>query len=197
MFWDRFTTSFLIQAIDSFDYMKECSWKVSPEDINKLLVRTNPDGTMSVSLGGINEQVTLSKNGKYQIRIENTGSEINVHVTVEDVKYENGKRNEIKHTKSCRLKDFPVVFEPVGPNFSVEINNLEFGKKDAHGFDWMDGLNFGTGSWSSYNTCQNDYFKYNELWHKTKTRGVAWKFQERWKNPGAKYWRQEPRLFIW
>jgi hypothetical protein len=170
--------------------MKECSWKVSPEDINRLLVRTNADGTMTVSLGGINDRVTLSQNGKYQIRIDDTGSEINVHVTIEDVKNEYGNRSGIILAKSCRLKDFSVVFEPVGP-YIPEISNLEFSKKDVPKFDWMDGLNFGVGSLSSCNTYQSGYFKYNELWHNTKTRGVSWSVQSKWKNPGAKYWRQQ------
>ncbi|MDR1552737.1 MAG: hypothetical protein LBS69_04655 [Prevotellaceae bacterium] len=196
MFWDNYTPTMCIQAIDTSDYMKERSWNVTPEEISKLLVRNNPDGTMTVSLG-TNNEITLSKeHGKCQISIEDTGTEVNVHVTVEDVKYENENRNKKKYTKSCRLKDFRHVFEPVSSSFSYSPGGMEMLKSGVEEekkeeFDWMDAVNFGIGGLSSYNTYKSGYFKYNELWHKTKTRGVAWKFQERWENPGAKYWRQQ------
>lgn len=33
------------------------------------------------------------------------------------------------------------------------------------------------------------FFKYNELWHQTKTPGTSFSWHSKWKNPGAKYWR--------
>jgi hypothetical protein len=194
MFWDNYTPTVCIQAIDTSDYMKERSWNVTPEEISKLLVRTNQDGTMTVSLG-INNEITLSKeHGKCQIRIDDTGSEINVHVEVSDVKYENGVKNEIGFSQSCRLKDFRHVFEPVSTPFSYSPGGMEIlksGVKEAPEFNWKDATDLGLGVLSSYNTYKSGYFKYNELWHKTKTRGIAWQFQDRWENPGAKYWRKQ------
>jgi hypothetical protein len=174
MFWDNYTPTVCIQAIDTSDYMKERSWNVTPEEISKLLVRNNPDGTMTVSLG-TNNEITLSKeHGKCQIRIEDTGSEVNVHVEVSDIRYENGVKNETVFSQSCRLKDFRYVFEPVSPPE----------------FDWMDGLNLLVGSASTTTTIWGKSYKYNEMWHKTKTRGISTSFnKDRWNNPGAKNWR--------
>jgi hypothetical protein len=127
IFWDRYPQTILVQTVNSSDYMKERSWNVSTEDISKLLVRTNPDGTMTVNLG-INREITLSKQyGKCQIKIEDTGSEVNVHVAVADIRYENGVKNEIGFTQSCRLKDFHHVFEPVGSYFPGGMDILETG----------------------------------------------------------------------
>ncbi|MGI9582582.1 RHS repeat-associated core domain-containing protein [Chryseobacterium sp. RRHN12] len=42
---------------------------------------------------------------------------------------------------------------------------------------------------STANLPRTGFFKYNELWHQTKTRGVSFVWQNKWKNPGAKYWR--------
>jgi hypothetical protein len=181
-------------AIDSSDYMKERSCNVTPKDISELLVRNNSDGTMTVSLG-INKEITLSKEqGNCKIRIEDTGSTVNVHVEVSDFIFENGERREIGFSQTCRLKNFHTCFEPVSPLFSYSPGEIEFltsGIKDMPNFDVMDGVNFGLNLRSSVKTYKSGYFQYNELWHQTKTRGVAWKFQERWNNPGAKYWRQQ------
>jgi hypothetical protein len=162
--------------------MKECSWNVTPEDIRERLVRINPDGTMTVSLG-INNEITLSKeHGKCEIRIDDTGSEVNVHVTVEDVRDKNGVEEKIMTSTSCRLKDFQFAFKPVSSYFTSGMSGLEIGMKVA---------DRAAGALSTYNTYKSGYFKYNELWHQTKTRGVAWQFQDRWDNPGAKYWREQ------
>jgi hypothetical protein len=190
IFWDRYTPTLLVQAIDTSDYMKECSWNVSIEDLTKLLVRTNPDGTTTVSLGKNNEVILSKEHGKLGIRINDTGSEINVDVAVTDCKYENGvKTEEMARSQSCRLKDFPYVFDAVDSSSSGRLPILESGIKDVQGFDWMDGLNFGTGNASVAMTIWGKSYKYNELWHQTKTRGVSWQPQSKWKNPGAKYWR--------
>ena len=50
--------------------------------------------------------------------------------------------------------------------------------------------NTGLGVASVTATVKGDYLTRNELWHKTKTRGTAWRWQtNRWNNPGAKAWR--------
>jgi hypothetical protein len=190
MFWDRYTPTLLVQAIDASDYMKERSWNVSVEDLTKLLVRTNPDGTVTVSLGKNNEVILSKEHGKCEIRINDTGSEINVHVAVTDCKYENGvKTEEMAMSQSCRLKDCPSVFDAVDSCSYGRLSILESGIKEVQGFDWMDGLNFGAGNASVAMTVWSKSYKYNELWHQTKTRGVSWQPQSKWKNPGAKHWR--------
>jgi hypothetical protein len=193
MFWDRYAATVLVQAIDSSAYMKELSWNVSVEDVTKQLVRQNPDGTTTVSLG-INKEVTLSKQyGKYKVSLEDTGSEVNVRVAVEDAVYENGvKTKETALSTNCRLKDFHTVFDPVGSYSLSGMGLMERGGGSAQDeFTAMDAANLGLSLLSTINTYESGYLKYNELWHKTKTRGVSWSFQSKWKNPGAKYWRQQ------
>jgi hypothetical protein len=191
MFWDLHTTTLLVQMVNTSDYMKERSWNVSLEEITKLLVRTNQGGTVTVSLGK-NDAVTLSKEyGRYQIRIEDTGSEVNVHVTVADVRCENGEKKHTLASKSCRLKDFYAFFDPVGSYYSDGMDNYKPDVGSTPGWDWYDTANLGAGSLSSYFTHKGKYLKYNELWHKTKTRGVSWSFQSRWKNQGARHWRRQ------
>ncbi len=185
MFWDQPAQTILIQGINSSDYMVEKSLNVSPEDIVGYLMRTNLDGTMTVSVG-INKEVTLSKeNGKFQLKIDDTGSEITVHVTISDVRHENGDRKEIQQTVSCRLKDFHALFTPVQDNPVSNRMNLEILPA------LIDYANFKLGSASLINTYLEKDWMYNELWHKTKTRGVSWRFQPKWNNPGAKYWREQ------
>ena len=57
--------------------------------------------------------------------------------------------------------------------------------------DSMFSLNVGINSISTYYIYGARYYKWNEVWHKTKTRGVSYLFQDKWKNSGAKYWRGE------
>ncbi|WP_326983431.1 hypothetical protein VUJ46_02470 [Chryseobacterium sp. MYb264] len=39
-------------------------------------------------------------------------------------------------------------------------------------------------------------FRHNEIWHVTKTKGTSFVWQDRWRNPGAKYWRgQQVRAY--
>ncbi|WP_370901631.1 hypothetical protein, partial [Chryseobacterium gossypii] len=42
---------------------------------------------------------------------------------------------------------------------------------------------------STANIPRTGVFKYNDIWHQTKTRGTSFAWQNKWKNPGAKYWR--------
>lgn len=51
--------------------------------------------------------------------------------------------------------------------------------------------NTGLGMLSTDVTLQSGFLKSNELWHKTKTRGYSFATQDKWKNPGAKYWRNQ------
>ncbi|SFO39106.1 hypothetical protein SAMN05421741_14912 [Paenimyroides ummariense] len=51
--------------------------------------------------------------------------------------------------------------------------------------------NIGLGMLSTDVTLQSGFLKSNELWHKTKTRGYSFATQNKWKNPGAKYWRNQ------
>ncbi len=53
------------------------------------------------------------------------------------------------------------------------------------------GVSFVQGSASTFNTYQSKYAKYNEIWHETKTNGVSNVFQDKWRNPGSKYWRAQ------
>jgi hypothetical protein len=117
--------------------MKERSCNVTPEDISKRLVRINPDGTMTVSLG-INNEITLSKeHGKCEIRIDDTGSEVNVHVSVTDSKYEDGvKIEQLAFSTSCRLKDFHTFFDVVSP---YSINGMDLLETGTGVLDMMQG----------------------------------------------------------
>src|SRR5690606_3069803 len=54
---------------------------------------------------------------------------------------------------------------------------------------WMG--NTGLSMLSTDVTLQSGFLKSNELWHKTKTRGYSFATQNKWKNPGAKYWRNQ------
>jgi len=183
MFWDRYTPTVLVQNINSSDYMIERSLNVSPVDISKMLMRTNLDGTMTVSLG-INKEVTLSKeHGKFQVTIEDTGSEVNVHVAISDIKYENGVKKEFMSTQSCRLKDFSHFFSPVSQSFYPIRTEFPY----LPSLIDIGNLNVGGASTLFANHAQ--YWKYNELWHKTKTKGVSWRFQSRWNKPMSKTYR--------
>jgi len=50
--------------------------------------------------------------------------------------------------------------------------------------------NVGLGAASTYMVYKGGYYKWNEAWHLTKTRGIRYCFQRQWKNPGAAYWRK-------
>jgi len=46
------------------------------------------------------------------------------------------------------------------------------------------------GALSTYTVYKGGYHKWNEIWHQTKTKGTAYRWQKtRWNNPGAKYHR--------
>lgn len=51
--------------------------------------------------------------------------------------------------------------------------------------------NFSVGGLSLWKVYQGKYLQWNELWHKTKTAGYAFRWQKRWDNPGARYWRSK------
>ena len=51
--------------------------------------------------------------------------------------------------------------------------------------------NTGLGILSTNNVFDSGFLKSNELWHKTKTRGYSFATQNKWKNSGAKYWRNQ------
>lgn len=51
--------------------------------------------------------------------------------------------------------------------------------------------NFTVGSLSAWKVYQGKYLQWNEFWHKTKTAGYSFRWQKRWDNPGARYWRKE------
>jgi RHS repeat-associated protein len=46
--------------------------------------------------------------------------------------------------------------------------------------------NTAVGAASTYTVYSGNYYKWNEVWHKTKTRGTAWRWEKRWDNFGAK-----------
>ncbi len=81
---------------------------------------------------------------------------------------------------------------------TVNIGEIEVGKSNASSSDdsesstmssmsWL--ANTATGGASTANLPRTGFLKYNELWHQTKTRGVSFSWQNKWKNPGAKFWR--------
>ncbi len=54
----------------------------------------------------------------------------------------------------------------------------------------MVGVNTAVGAVSTYMVAKGNYHKWNELWHKTKTRGTSWVWQtSKWNNPGARHHR--------
>lgn len=53
-----------------------------------------------------------------------------------------------------------------------------------------DFVNAGLGMASTYMVYKGGYYKWNEAWHMTKTRGLRYRFQKQWKNPGAAHWRK-------
>ncbi|MGG5208692.1 hypothetical protein ACQWU4_07065, partial [Chryseobacterium sp. MIQD13] len=50
-------------------------------------------------------------------------------------------------------------------------------------------INTAVGAAATANVPRSGFFKYNELWHQTKTRGISYAWESKWKNPGAKFWR--------
>lgn len=81
---------------------------------------------------------------------------------------------------------------------TVDIEEIEVGKSNASpsedsgsstisSMSWW--ANTATGGVSTANLPRTGFLKYNELWHQTKTRGVSFSLQNKWKNPGAKFWR--------
>jgi RHS repeat-associated protein len=65
-------------------------------------------------------------------------------------------------------------------------DNIDFGKTTSSATWWV---NTAVSTASTANLPRTGFFKYNELWHQTKTRGVSFAWQNKWKNPGAKFWR--------
>jgi len=53
---------------------------------------------------------------------------------------------------------------------------------------WTNGI---LGGISTRNVYTSGYLKYNNLWHKTKTRGYSFATQNKWNNSRAKYWREQ------
>ncbi len=66
------------------------------------------------------------------------------------------------------------------------FNTIDFSQTTSNTTWWV---NTAIGAASTANVPRTGFFKYNELWHQTKTRGVSFAWQNRWKNPGAKFWR--------
>ena len=46
--------------------------------------------------------------------------------------------------------------------------------------DALDAVNMGVGALSTYMVFDGKYYKWNEVWHQTKTKGTAWCWQKRW-----------------
>lgn len=65
-------------------------------------------------------------------------------------------------------------------------DNIDFGKTISNTTWWV---NTAVGAAATANVPRTGVFKYNDLWHQTKTRGTSFRWQNRWKNPGAKFWR--------
>ncbi|UHO40739.1 RHS repeat-associated core domain-containing protein [Chryseobacterium capnotolerans] len=65
-------------------------------------------------------------------------------------------------------------------------NKIDFAKTLSSTSWWGNTL---IGAGATANIPRSGFFKYNELWHQTKTRGTSFAWQNKWKNPGAKYWR--------
>lgn len=41
-------------------------------------------------------------------------------------------------------------------------------------------VNIGVGALSTYMVFDGKYYKWNNVWHQTKTKGIAWRWQKRW-----------------
>jgi hypothetical protein len=68
----------------------------------------------------------------------------------------------------------------------MNFNNIDFPQTSSNSIWWA---NAGVGAAATANIPRSGFFKYNEFWHQTKTRGTSFAWQNKWKNPGAKYWR--------
>ncbi|SEH49533.1 RHS repeat-associated core domain-containing protein [Chryseobacterium culicis] len=66
------------------------------------------------------------------------------------------------------------------------VDNIDFGKTTSNTTWWV---NTAVGAAATANVPRTGVFQYNDLWHQTKTRGVSFAWQNKWKNPGAKFWR--------
>ena len=98
----------------------------------------------------------------------------------------------------------PEEFTDEGPFIGpAEPGPFSFGPDDENThFDWQNvgtvldysmwGVNTSVGGMSTYLVYGGKYYKWNELWHQTKGRGTAWRWQtKRWNNPGARHWRNQ------
>ncbi|GEJ45440.1 DUF6443 domain-containing protein [Chryseobacterium sp. ON_d1] len=66
------------------------------------------------------------------------------------------------------------------------FNTIDFSQTTSNTTWWV---NTAIGAASTANVPRTGVFKYNDLWHQTKTRGTSFRWQNRWGNSGAKYWR--------
>ncbi|WP_343644153.1 DUF6443 domain-containing protein [Chryseobacterium sp.] len=66
------------------------------------------------------------------------------------------------------------------------FNTIDFSQTTSNTTWWV---NTAVGAASTANVPRTGVFQYNDLWHQTKTRGTSFRWQNRWKNPGAKFWR--------
>ncbi|WP_202974468.1 RHS repeat domain-containing protein, partial [Chryseobacterium elymi] len=66
------------------------------------------------------------------------------------------------------------------------FDKIDFPKTTSNTTWWV---NAAVGAAATANIPRSGFFKYNELWHQTKTRGISYAWEGKWKNPGAKYWR--------
>lgn len=69
---------------------------------------------------------------------------------------------------------------------SNPFNGIDISKTFSNASWWA---NTAVGAASTANIPRSGFLQYNELWHQTKTKGVSYAWQNKWKNPGAKYWR--------
>lgn len=65
-----------------------------------------------------------------------------------------------------------VDISPSGNNSNMVLGDLMGGAL------W--GVNTAVGGVSMYTVHSGKYYKWNEIWHQTKTRGTAWRWQSRW-----------------
>jgi hypothetical protein len=66
------------------------------------------------------------------------------------------------------------------------FNNIDSSQTISNTTWWV---NTAVGTGATANIPRTGVFQYNDLWHQTKTRGVSFAWQKKWKNPGAKFWR--------
>ncbi len=114
----------------------------------------------------------------------------------DDIAYGSGEIDQLNYYYYNNYLHF-TIFNKTGSQYSNRafISKADYpyygsGRKNGFLSDPLFWANTGLGMASTVATIKGDFLTRNEIWYKTKTKGVAWHWQtKRWNNPGSKAWR--------